>query len=674
MRGDEAYIPPVIGDGTYRLLIEAVTDYAIYMLDPDGSVVSWNSGAQRLKGYSAGEIVGRHFSAFYTAEDRATGLPSEALKIAVAEGKFEREGWRVRKDGSRFWALVLIDPIRDEAGKLIGFVKVTRDLSDRKQMELAARQMADAELSNELLEQEVIKRTQQIASAEAVLRTIYDNSLECLVLMSRQQDGSFVFDEANEAVLKLYGKSRDQVVGHSTAEVAGDEIGAEIDRHLERALVAAGPYRYERHHGDRIVEAVCAVVPEQPGEQTRLVVTAKDVTEGRRLEDQLRQSQKMEAIGQLTGGMAHDFNNLLTGIAGSLELLQMRISQGRTNDLDRYIDAAQGAARRAAALTHRLLAFARRQTLDPRPINFNPLVTGMAELIRRTVGPEIAVEVVTAENLWNSLVDPSQLDNALLNLCINARDAMPDGGRLTIETANKWIDQRAGQMRDMPAGQYVTLSVSDAGVGMTPAVIARAFDPFFTTKPIGMGTGLGLSTIYGFMRQSGGQIRIHSEVGLGTTVALYLPRHLGADEAGEPEFSTPPAPRAEDGETVLVVDDEPSLRMLVSEVLEDLGYQAIQAIDGLSGLKILEAAARVDLQVTDVGLPGGMNGRQLADAGRVIRAGLKVLFITGYAENAVVRDRHLDHGMHVLTKPFAMDDLAHKIRDIITGAGESMRG
>ncbi len=400
----------------------------------------------------------------------------------------------------------------------------------------------------------------------------------------------------------------------------------------------------------------------------RDVTAEKEQAQAReRLEEQLRQSQKMEAVGQLTGGLAHDFNNLLTGVTGSLELLQTRIAQGRIGDVDRYANAAQGAAKRAAALTHRLLAFSRRQTLDPKPTNVNRLVAGMEELIRRTVGPGIAMEpLVAAGGLWTTLVDPGQLENALLNLCINARDAMPDGGKLTVETGNRWLDERAARERDLAPGQYVSLCVSDTGTGMTPEVAAKAFDPFFTTKPIGQGTGLGLSMIYGFARQSGGQARIYSEPGQGTMVCLYLPRHLGEEDSADAPPELADAPRAEQGETVLVVDDEPTVRMLVTEVLADLGYTAIEAADGAAGLRVLQSDTRIDLLVTDVGLPGGMNGRQVADAARVARPGLKVLFITGYAENAVLSHGHLDPGMHVLTKPFAMEALASRIRTLIT--------
>ncbi len=382
-------------------------------------------------------------------------------------------------------------------------------------------------------------------------------------------------------------------------------------------------------------------------------------------EEQLRQSQKMEAVGQLTGGLAHDFNNLLTGITGSLELLETRLQQGRLNDLGRYISAAQGASRRAAALTHRLLAFSRRQSLDPKPTDVNRLVGGMEELIRRTMGPSIKVEIVGAMGVWNTLVDPNQLENALLNLCINARDAMPVGGRLIIETANKWLDDRAARLRDLAPGQFVSLCVSDNGTGMSEEVIRRAFDPFFTTKPIGQGTGLGLSMIYGFAQQSGGQVRIYSELGQGTMVCIYLPRHYGsAEDVAGADAATPPL-RAEQGETVLIVDDESTVRMLVADVLEEFGYHAIEASDSASGLRIMQSDVRIDLLVTDVGLPGGMNGRQMADAARVTRPDLKVLFITGYAENAVISHGHLEPGMHLLSKPFTVEMLASRIRDII---------
>jgi signal transduction histidine kinase/CheY-like chemotaxis protein len=432
---------------------------------------------------------------------------------------------------------------------------------------------------------------------------------------------------------------------------------------LARAALRARRSQYEARtrleeirEGERALRDLAEDLERRVEERTRELIAA---------EEALRHSQKMEAVGQLTGGLAHDFNNLLTGISGSLQLMQTRLSQGRIGELDRYIAAADGAARRAASLTHRLLAFSRRQTLDPKPTNVNRLISELEELIRRTVGPSIQVEVVGAAGLWTALIDRNQLENAVLNLCINARDAMPDGGRITIETANKRLDERAARECELPPGQYLSLSVTDTGTGMTPDVIKRAFDPFFTTKPLGQGTGLGLSMIYGFARQSGGQVRIYSEVGKGTTMSLYLPRHHGRDESANASHEWQAKSHAAEGETVLVVDDEPTVRMLVAEVLQELGYTAIEVGDGSAGLQVLRSDQRIDLLITDVGLPGGMNGRQVADGAREVRPDLKVLFITGYAENAVVGNGRLEPGMQVLAKPFPMEALAARIRDLM---------
>ncbi len=380
----------------------------------------------------------------------------------------------------------------------------------------------------------------------------------------------------------------------------------------------------------------------------------------------LRQAQKMEAIGQLTGGIAHDFNNLLAGISGSLEVVERRLTEGTVHGIERFISGAQASAQRAASLTQRLLAFSRRQTLDAKPAEVNRLVFGMEELIHRTVGPEIKVEVIGAAGLWTINVDAAQLESALLNLAINARDAMPAGGRLTIETANKWIDARAGIERDLSPGQYISICVSDTGTGIPKDIEQRIFDPFFTTKPIGQGTGLGLSMIHGFVRQSGGQVRVYSEPGEGTTMCLYFPRYTGdtADDGAEPQSGIL---KHGEGETVLVIDDEPIVRMLILEVLEEAGYNTLEADDGPAGLKIIDSGVRLDLLITDVGLPGGMNGRQVADAARVAKPDLKVLFVTGYAENAAVAGGHLEPGMAVMTKPFVMAELAAKITAMIDG-------
>jgi PAS domain S-box-containing protein len=381
-----------------------------------------------------------------------------------------------------------------------------------------------------------------------------------------------------------------------------------------------------------------------------------------RIEEALRQSQKMDALGQLTGGIAHDFNNLLTGIIGSLDLVRRRMADGRSGEVPRFMDAASTSAQRAAALTHRLLAFARRQSLDTKPSDVNALVQGMEELLHRTLGEQVSLSTELSEGLWPALADDNQLENAILNLAINARDAMPEGGRLTIETANTRLDAAyAATAEDVSPGDYVMIAVSDTGSGMPPDVLAKAFDPFFTTKPIGEGTGLGLSMIYGFIKQSAGHVRIYSEVGHGTTIKMFLrraeeARETAADEAGEVPLGQ--------GETVLVVEDDEAVRLIITSVLEELGYRHLEAPDGYRALPILQSDVRIDLLVTDVGLPK-MNGRQLAEMARAARPGLRVLFVTGYAEKAAVRHGFLEPGMEMLMKPFALDALATKIRGML---------
>ncbi|HVI28252.1 PAS domain S-box protein [Hansschlegelia sp.] len=634
----------------YEQLVQSIVDYAIFILDPEGNVSSWNPGAERIKGYAAEEIIGENFARFYTPEDREAGLPQQVLKQASEEGRFAAEGWRVRKDGSRFWAMVVIDPIR-EGDRLVGFAKVTRDMTEHREATLAA------------------------LETERRFRLLVQGVTDYAIFMLDPQG---IVTNWNTGAQRIKGYNADEIVGHHFSRFYTPE-DREAGAPLKALQTAAREGRFtaegwrQRKDGSRFwASVVIDAIRDENGAPVGFAKVTRDLSERREAELELErsraalfQSQKMEAVGQLTGGLAHDFNNLLTGITGSLDLMTARLAQGRINELERYITAAQGAASRAATLTHRLLAFSRQQTLEPKAINANRLVSNMEELVRRTVGPSIAIETVLAAGLWPCFCDPNQLENAILNLAINARDAMPDGGRVTIETANTWVDQVGATDRDVPPGQYIAICVTDNGTGMSPEVARRAFDPFFTTKPAGKGTGLGLSMIYGFARQSGGQVRIYSEVGHGTTVKIYLPRHTGnpaEDEVGPDQTQLP---RAEAGETVLVVDDEPTVRMLVGDTLGDLGYQAIEAGDAASGLKVLESDAKIDLLITDVGLPGGMNGKQMADKARMRRPNLKILFITGYAENAAVANGHLEPGMHVMSKPFPMDKLAARIRSII---------
>ncbi|MCB4806035.1 hybrid sensor histidine kinase/response regulator [Methylobacterium brachiatum] len=592
---------------------------------------------------------------------------------AAMDGRPERFTdlpWRLDSDrGAReTWWTFSYSRVLDADGKVAGLFILTNEttgrvLSDAALTDSQARlETALAELRdlNASLARQVEERT---ADRNALWTLSSDMMLRCLF------DGTIT--AVNPAWTEVLGWRADELVGTNLIDfVHPDDLGrtAEGGRQLAEGRSQA---RFDNRYRHRDGSYRWITWAARPGE-TVINAVGRDFTAEREradalaaAEEALRQSQKMEAVGQLTGGIAHDFNNLLAGISGSLELIQTRLAQGRLKDVDRYINAAQGASKRAAALTHRLLAFSRRQTLDPKPTDVNRLVAGLEELIRRTVGPAVTVDVIAATGLWPALVDPPQLENALLNLCINARDAMPEGGSIIIETANTALDAREARQRDMPPGPYLLLRVTDTGTGMAPEIVGKVFEPFFTTKPLGQGTGLGLSMIYGFAQQSGGQVRIVSELGRGTKVCLYLPRHGGTVAEEDPLAAAGAPARAAPGETVLVVDDEPTVRMLVTEVLEDLGYTAIEAADSVAGLKVLQSDVRIDLLVSDVGLPGGMNGRQMAEAGRSTRPGLKVLFITGYAEAAVLGNGQLDPGMQVITKPFVVEVLGARIREMI---------
>jgi PAS domain S-box-containing protein len=514
----------------FRILVQGVVDYAIYMLDPDGIVTNWNVGAERIKGYRADEIIGQHFSKFYTEEDRVAGVPARGLATAAREGKFESEGWRVRKNGERFWASVVVDAIRDENGELLGFAKVTRDMTERRKAQ----------------------------------------------------------EELNEA------------------------------------------------------------------------------------REQLFQMQKLEAVGQLTGGIAHDFNNLLTIVIGNVEMAQRNLekSQGTSSQqILRLLGNALAGAKRAATLTQRLLAFARRQPLDPKPLDVNKFIAGMGDFLRRTLGEQISVEVVGFGGLWPIEVDSVQLESAILNLALNARDAMPDGGKLTVEATNVYLDERYGRKNpDITPGQYVMISVTDTGTGMSAQTLARAFEPFFTTKIVGQGTGLGLSQVYGFVKQSGGNVKVYSEPGEGTTIKIYLPRISSevADAHFEAEEVVPAA-----GETILVVEDEPAVLDYVVELLSHLNYQVLPAGDGETALKYLrDTNVTIDLMLSDVVMPD-MHGREVAEQARQIRPDLKVLFMTGYPQNAIVHQGRLEPGFQLIQKPLSEGQLASRIRDLLDMPGRA---
>ncbi|MDF8332904.1 ATP-binding protein [Novosphingobium cyanobacteriorum] len=483
---------------------------------------------------------------------------------------------------------------------------------------------------------------------------------------------------ANEAYERNTGIPN--VVGQKLREMVGDEADAWVSFY-GKVLRTGEPIRFRNELVKTARTLEVSSFRIGPFEDRRVAVLFKDVTDQVRAEDALRQlnetlearvtqalaareqaeaalrqAQKMEAVGQLTGGLAHDFNNLLAGISGSFEMIDRRLKQGRSADIDRYLSAGLGAAQRAAALTHRLLAFSRRQTLSPRSLRINTLLPEFADLVRRTVGPSVAVQLHLADDLWPTLVDANQLENALLNLCINARDAMPSGGTIAIATLNLPLDEEQALARGLDAGDYVAITVSDTGVGIPQDDLERVFEPFFTTKPLGSGTGLGLSMVYGFAKQSHGIVRIRSTVGQGTDVRIYLPRNHVAEEAVTSE-RLPPEMQPNRGGIALIVDDEPSVRMLLADALDAMGYHCQCAADGPEALALLENGSEPDLLVTDVGLPGGLNGRQVADAARRMRPGLRTLFVTGYAETSVLGNGGIEPGMAVLTKPFSLDQL-----------------
>jgi PAS domain S-box-containing protein len=565
----------------------------------------------------------------------------------------------------RAWTAEDLTLIEDVAAR-------TWDAVERARAETALRS------ANEKLEEQVAERTEALRESEARLRTIFETSYQFQGLIDL--DGTLL--DANATSLDAIGCRLSDVAGETFwetpwfSETPGmPEMVRDWFERAAKGAIMRGEIVVTLRGAPRSFDFSLRPIRDNTGKIIAVIPEAVENTQWRRAEEALRQAQKMEAVGQLTGGIAHDFNNLLAGIMGSLELLQRRLDSGRTDGVERYSAAAMTSAQRASALTQRLLAFARRQPLDPKLVDANRLVAGMEDLLRRTLGPGIALEMVLAGALWPTMSDPNQLESAILNLAINARDAMQEnsGGsaeaRLTIETANTYLDDAYARAQgdEVKPGQYVLVAVTDTGAGMTPDIIAKAFDPFFTTKPTGQGTGLGLSMVYGFVKQSDGHVRIYSEAGNGTTFKIYLPRHRGrlAGDKAERENGTGAQLRAEEGETVLVVDDEATVRMLVMETLEELGYAAIEAFDGPSGLAILQSNARIDLLVTDVGLPG-LNGRQLADAARTKRPDLKILFMTGYAHNAAIGNgTALEPGMEIMTKPFALDDLAKKIRYMI---------
>ena len=624
-------------DERYRLLVEAVTHYAIYMLDPAGIVSSWNAGAQRFKGYTPTEIIGKHFSRFYTDEDRAAGLPERALQTASREGKFEGEGWRVRKDGTRFWASVVIDAIRASDGRLVGFAKITSDLTERREAELA------------------LRRSQE--QFRLLVQGVTDYAIYLL-------DPEGRITSWNQGAERIKGYAPQEIIGEhfSRFYTEGDRVAGEPRRALETAL-REGKFEKEgwrvRKDGSRFwASVIIDPVRNDEGDLIGFAKITRDITERRnaqidleRTREALFQSQKMDAIGQLTGGVAHDFNNLLMVIISSLEIAGRRVQDDPK--IVAFLDNAMQAAQRGAALTQRMLAFARRQALEVGPVDIPVLVRGMRELIERSLGPSISIELRFPLALPHALADANQLEMALLNLVVNARDAMPEGGRITIEAR---ADRAVEKTGSLAPGNYVCLSVVDVGEGMDDVTLARAVEPFFTTKGIGKGTGLGLPMVHGLAEQSGGGFFLKSKVGQGTTAEIWLPAAPSSPPGVEAAADSPQAAPATRSLAILAVDDDALVLMSTAAMLQDLGHTVVEAASGAEALERLRRGEAIDLVITDQAMPH-MTGAQLIAAVRADRPGLPVILATGYAE----LPSNLDATALRLDKPFRQKDLVTAI-------------
>ena len=631
-----------------RLLIDAVVDYAIYLLDLDGRVVTWNPGGVRLKGYSAEEIIGQPFSRFYTLEDQEAGVPEKALRIARETGRFHAEGWRVRKDGTKFWASVVIHAVHDRAGRLIGFAKITRDITERQ------------------------RSLEALLQSESRYRKLIEAVVDYAIF---QLDANGLVATWNPGAQRIKGYTQSEILGKSfsTFYTEEDRKAAVPQQALETAA-KTGKYEAEgwrvRKDGSTFwASVVIDAIRDESGKLIGFAKITRDVSDRREAQqklqaaqEQLAISQKMEAVGQLSGGIAHDFNNLLMIVIGNLEAAQLQSLKPPINPaLTRALSNAMRGAQRAAALTGRLLAFSRRQALDPKPTDINKFLSGATDFLQRTLGEQIFVETVGAAGLWWVEADQNQLESALVNLAINARDAMPDGGKLTIESANVWVDEDYSRRNpELPTGQYVVICVSDTGAGMAPDVLNRAFEPFFTTKELGQGTGLGLSQVYGFVKQSGGHIKIYSELNQGTTVKIYLPR-LPAKMPDEISEADHAVIGAQEAETILVVEDDADVRAYLADVLRDLDYRVFAAPNAETALELLRSDRAVDLLLTDIIMPG-WNGRELAKEAEQQRPGIRVLYMTGYSRNAVVHQGRLDEGVDLLQKPVSQAQLAMRVR------------
>jgi PAS domain S-box-containing protein len=616
----------------FQYLVSGISDYAIYMIDPAGFVSSWNAGAQRFKGYLAHEALGQHFSRFHTQEDRAAGLPARALAVALAEGKFEAEGWRVRKDGTRFWAHVVIDPIYDEESTLLGYAKITRDITERKEAEDALRE------------------------SEQRFRLLVQGVTDYAIYMLSPQG---VVSNWNVGAERIKGYSWDEIVGeHFSRFYTEEDQAAKVPVHALSTAAGVGRYEAEgwrlRKDGTRFwAHVVIDAIRDEAGELVGFAKITRDLTEKKAAAEALEQAntalfqaQKMESIGQLTGGIAHDFNNLLSVLSSGLELLGL---SRQSNADDKTFDSMRRAVDRGATLTQQLLAFARQQPLQAETRNVNRLISGFESVLRRAGNAAIDFVLALDPHAYSAMIDSARFESALLNLVVNARDAMPQGGRLALTTANVTLGQN--DVAALPAGRYVKVTVSDTGTGMSPETIARAFEPFYTTKEVGKGTGLGLSQVYGFIKQSAGEVVIRSVLGEGTAISIFLPAVVDETVQG-----------VDDGnELVLIVEDEPDLIDVAASLFINMGYNVVTASDSQEAINLL-ASHDVDILFSDILMPNGMNGIELAGFTRTHYPNVKIMLASGYPLPALKLDHASLADFSFVNKPYRLADLAKALR------------
>ena len=729
MQADETAPFRMITASQWRQVVNSALDTAIISIDRQGRVTSWSAGATRILGWSEAEMLGETLDRIFPAGSNQ--LEREiADAVSYGRGGGE-EGWRLRKEGRRIWATGEIAPIfeQDEIVGFVKILRDRTQqraaeeavLEERRALEVLNRAGSALATETDLhrLVQIVTDAGVELSGAQfgAFFYNVQDEHggsymlyalsgapPEAFVKFPMPRNTAVFAPTFNgEGIVRSDDITQDHRYGRNAPRKGMPEGHLPVRSYLAvpvisrdgkvigglffgHASVGVFNDRSERGLTGLAAEAAVAIdnvhlaqaAQKEIAERTRAQAALRDLNMNlereieersaqlRMNEEALRQAQKMEAVGQLTGGVAHDFNNILQVIVGNLEVIR-RLVPSDAGRIQRSAEQALNGARQASSLTQRLLAFSRRQPLDPKPIDVNSIVNGMSELLNRSLGETISVETVRGAGLWKVEADPNALESAILNLAVNARDAMPQGGRLTVETMNAYIDEAYATTHvEVVPGQYVLISVSDTGFGMDPETVRRAFEPFFTTKPVGQGTGLGLSQVYGFAKQSGGHLKIYSEVGQGTTVKMYLPRLERADEPMDVQLSTP-VPEGALGETILVVEDDVSVRTYSVDALRDLGYRTIEAPDGPSAVRLLETQTHVDLLFTDVVLPGGMSGAQVAARARELRPGLKVLFTTGYARNAIFHHGRLDKGVQLITKPFSFEELAAKVRDVLDG-------